>query len=233
MIKTSFLRRGLSGFSLVAFVALCPLLGQAQTLLKVQYSGTSTATQPGFTNVLTSGLTVIEDSLGNDINVNLVLAGSAGSGFWNSGITGAVENYQYLYSRYAFAEGWDSYIELTLSGDGIAANTSYQFRGFYFSGGTYVATSTPVGGTSGVAVSGSMGSTAPTSDYEYSTIMNLVSNGSGEIVIRITANVYNGPRFNGFELSAVPEPSALLYAGMAGIGFLLAGRRRPVHRKDH
>lgn len=127
-----------------------------------------------------------------------------------------------LFTDFTFANSLVNPITLTLSGAGIAADTEYEILFYSYdpqhgaSGGTVTYTGT----------SGTVGSTAIAYSNAFvnnnSSLTTWTSNGSGQIVIDVMGTT-EGPRVNGFEISAIPEPSAAL---LGAFGMLALLRRR-------
>jgi hypothetical protein len=126
---------------------------------------------------------------------------------------------------------------LNLSIQGITPNTPYNLKLWsYNAENVFYPTPTqfgPLGGSNTTGTSGSVTQFAtplPTSLNDYSTTIVVSSTTSTlDIHAASTAN-YGGTRMNGFELSAVPEPSAILL-GAVGMAIAAAGCRRMPRRQ--
>ncbi len=131
---------------------------------------------------------------------------------------------------------------LNLSIQGVAPNTQYMLKVWsYNAENTLYPTPTEFGPLAGSNTTGSSGSITqfaaplPTSLDDYSTTI-LVSSTTNTLDVHgasmqnLNGNAYGGTRLNGFELSEVPEPSAVLL-GVLGAAMAAAGRRRWVSRQ--
>jgi hypothetical protein len=125
---------------------------------------------------------------------------------------------------------------LNLSIQGVTPNTPYSLKLWsYNAENTIYATPTQFGPRAGSNTSGTsdsvvqFASPAPTTLADYSTTI-IVSSTTNTLDIHAasTAN-FGGTRMNAFELSAVPEPTALVL-GMIGF-VLVAASGRPVSRR--
>lgn len=127
---------------------------------------------------------------------------------------------------------------LNLSIQGVTPNTPYSLKLWsYNAENTIYATPTQFGPRAGSNTSGTSGSIlqfaspAPVTLDDYSTTI-IVSSTTNTLDIHAasTAN-FGGTRMNGFELSAVPEPTAFV---LAAIGFVFAGGTgRSMPRRKH
>jgi hypothetical protein len=140
------------------------------------------------------------------------------------------DNHAELYKDYVRAEG-PSVLTLTIGG--LTPNTVYTLRTFHWFGNPGIIgslTLTPVNETVGDQSSYTAnydGSVFPESLDDFSVLMTLTSNSSGEISIESNGGSWGTYTnvLNGFVLSAVPEPSTASLA--IGVGALLGlGRRR-------
>jgi hypothetical protein len=120
---------------------------------------------------------------------------------------------------------------LNLSIQGVTPNAPYRVKLWsYNAENSFYPTPTQFGPRAGSDTSGTSGSVTqfaspqPTSLDDYSTTI-IVSSTTNTLDIHAASTAsFGGTRMNGFELSAVPEPSALVI-GMIGWAFVAASRR--------
>jgi hypothetical protein len=125
---------------------------------------------------------------------------------------------------------------LNLSIRGVTPNTQYLLKLWsYNAENVFYPTPTEFGPLAGSNTSGTTGSVLqfatplPTSLDDYSTTI-LVSSTTDTLDIHaVSTDNYGGTRMNGFELSAVPEPSSELFA-IVGLMFSLGAYRVSVRR---
>lgn len=206
--------------SLAVFAAFT-VVSQAQLLLSVDFNAQYyNATEPGFTGIPYT--TTYPTVLGA---YTLTLTSDA----LNMG-TGSSES-----DPVANAALWKDYIgagdfgTLTMTIGGLTAGNTYTFTAWSWRGGLGSAQNvvyTPINGTGGTGGTITYESAAPDDLGDYSITRALTANGSGELVLTISAGSYNGTLVNGFELSAIPEPSAWLMVGLGVIGLAGLNRRR-------
>jgi hypothetical protein len=114
---------------------------------------------------------------------------------------------------------------LTLSGPAISANTEYDFTFWSLYG--LEARNTTISGTAGTT-GASLGPIAytvnPSSLSDNAASGKFTSDSSGVLTFTL-GSTNNRPAINGFEISAVPEPSTFILATLSLLG-LIGGRRR-------
>jgi len=122
---------------------------------------------------------------------------------------------------------------LYLSLEGLAANTTFTIQLWAYEHNN-IGSSKNVeffNATSGTEVSiggfTTTANTAPVSNDSYSITANVTSDASGRLILKSVSNFDGQGIFNGFVLTAIPEPtsSSLMLGGLALIGF-----RRRVNR---
>jgi hypothetical protein len=206
--------------SLLAIVGLSAA-AHAQVLLSVDFNAQFyNQTEPGFTGLpFTTSYPVAVGAY----TVNLTSNQSLGTG---SSPTNPVADAQ-LWKDFVVT---DNFGTITLTISGLTAGESYTFEAWSWRDGLATpqnVTYTPINGTGGIADIASYTAAAPTSLSDSSVDMALTANGSGEIVLTVTAGTYNGTIINGFQVSAVPEPAttALFTIGAAGMLGMLRRRR--------
>jgi len=126
---------------------------------------------------------------------------------------------------------------LNLSIQGVTPNTQYSLKLWsYNAENTFYATPTQFGPLAGSNTSGTSGSVLqvatplPTSLDDYSTTILVSSTTSTLDIHAASTENYGGTRMNGFELSAVPEPSVILLGAM-GLAIAAAGCGRMPRRQ--
>lgn len=206
--------------SLLAIAGLCTA-AHAQVLLSVDFNAQFyNQTQPGFTGL---AYTTSYPVSVTPYTVTLTSTQNLGTG---SSPTNPVSDAA-LWKDFVVTDNFGTFT-LTLSG--FTPGTTYNFEAWSWRDGlgtTQNVVYTPINGTTGLADTASYSTAAPTSLSESSVDMVLTANGSGEIVVSISAGTYNGTVINGFEVSAVPEPAttALFTIGAAGMLGMLRRRR--------
>ena len=127
---------------------------------------------------------------------------------------------------------------VSLSGTGIAANTTYQMTVYAYDASTYMNQSvdftTDAAGTQFVngtkaasTISWSAGHVFTTNDGYASLNFDITSDGTGKIKFYdLVAASGSGMRLDGFQLNTIPEPATLSLLGLFGGAFLLRLRRR-------
>ena len=125
---------------------------------------------------------------------------------------------------------------LNLSIQGVTPNTQYLLKLWsYNAENAFYPTPTEFGPRAGSNTSGTSGSVTqfatplPTSLDDYSTTIMVSSTTDTLDIHAVSTENYGGTRMNGFELSAVPEPSAILLGAM-GLVIAAAGYRRTARR---
>ena len=146
-----------------------------------------------------------------------------------------------LYEDFVFANGTlggggsPLSMTLTLSGAGISASTSYNLTFFSYdsvsSAGSHTVSFNGASGTSGSAPDILWtGGSNPTTDGQYATTGTFTSDGTGVLTIDLEDNWIGatdstGIRLNGFELDAIPEPSAAALLALSGLALLRRRRK--------
>jgi len=127
---------------------------------------------------------------------------------------------------------------LNLSIKGITPNTPYYLKLWsYNAENTFYATPTQFGPLAGSSTTGTTGSVLqfatplPTSLDDYSTTIQVTSTTDTLDIHAVSTDNYGGTRMNGFELSAVPEPSAAV-VGIVGACISCVGVRLARQRKE-
>ena len=183
-------------------------------------------------------LTLSAASVANENNAP-ALDGNGDLANWGNGIITrernpitTTPNYGPMYQGFATAASGGA---VGLEVAGLSANTQYDITFYSFDENgsrTSLFTDYTGGGDSSLGSitysnpSGA-GSGNPTFDSEYSLTAEVTTDSTGRLIFSET-EAGNAPVLNGFEISAVPEPSSLALAGLGGFGglSLLAYRRR-------
>jgi hypothetical protein len=125
---------------------------------------------------------------------------------------------------------------LNLSIQGVTPNTQYLLKLWsYNAENVFYSTPTEFGPRAGSNTSGTSGSVTqfatplPTTLDDYSTTIMVSSTTDTLDIHAVSTDNYGGTRMNGFELSAIPEPSAILL-GAVGVVIAAAGYRRTARR---
>jgi hypothetical protein len=116
-------------------------------------------------------------------------------------------------------------VSLTLSGEGISANTDYEIKFWGYDAGndvdfSFISTGTTTG-TAGPIVNG-VGADNPVTFDDYTATGTFTSNAAGELEIGVSGS---NPTLNGFQLTAVPEPTTTALLGLGGIALILRRRK--------
>lgn len=208
--------------TLLTFIGLAAA-SQAQVLLSVDFNAQFyNQTQPGFTGLAYT--TVYPVSIGDYTLTLTSTAPNMGTGSSNSNPVSDAALWK------DFAAAGDSGT-MTLTLDGLTPGDTYTFTAWSWRdglGSTQNVVYTPISGTGGTGATITYTSTLPTALTDYDASMQLVANGSGQIVLTVSAGTFNGTVINGFQVSAVPEPSAAFMFGLgtaATFGLLRRGRR--------
>jgi hypothetical protein len=182
----------------------------------------SSDTQAGFPP-MTATPTTFTTPAGN------VTVALTGDGFYDRGVGSPANSgaftYGALYHDFFYTNG--SIVTADISG--LTAGQQYDIRiySYDYNNGTGLktVTFTPISGTTGLAgVTTYTPGVTPLTNQESSALMTWTANGTGHLVFTISDDSAFS-RINGFELTAVPEPSAAA-ALVLGAGMLLARRSR-------
>ena len=116
-------------------------------------------------------------------------------------------------------------VSLTLSGPGISANTDYEIKFWGYDAGnnvdfSFISTGTTTG-TAGPIVNANSAPHPVTFD-DYTATGTFTSNASGQLEI---VGSGTNPTLNGFQLTAVPEPSTTALLGLGGLALILRRRK--------
>ncbi len=208
------------------------------------------ATQSGYISYRVSNATELRTTFNyadtlDGSTMTFVLTGLSGDNNRDRGTgnLGGVTNAD-LYRDLLFDNGTGGADAFDITFSGLLANSDYQFKFFAFdpsnSGNSNTFTLNPLGATFG-GVGGTFYDTAgasatglgtvnaggpagnPTSNDQYAIVISGRTNASGNIGFTQTGNGF--PTLNGFEVTSVPEPSALM-AVLSGAAVLLGFRRR-------
>lgn len=232
--------RALLMASLALFAASTP--AQSQVVLAVDFNASfdaNSTTESGFQafNALTNAGSTNPSALIGSYNVELFGATvqgryrgaltDAGSFSYNDLLEDLATNFNRLTSSSATASTTPTSTAFTISG--LAANTSYSIklwsldRGFNNGAVQYWWNTTPGTGASALLLGSIINSTSvlPTDNNSYSVTATVTSSASGTLSFGHVTTAGNGV-LNGFELSAIPEPStyALLMVGVCALVYL-------------
>lgn len=194
----------------------------AQVLLSVDFNAQYyNQTEAGFNGIAYT--TTYPTNLGS-YSLNLTTDGSMETG---SSPTDPVSDAA-LWKDFAVTQNFGTF---TMTISGFTPGASYDFTAWSWRDGlgtTQNVVYTPVNGTGGLAATATYMNAAPTSLSDYSVNMALTANGSGEIVVTLSAGTYNGTVINGFQVSAVPEPTTSALVAVGATGMLGMMRRRRI-----
>lgn len=219
--------------SLLLTVAVFTTTASAQIMLDLDDAG-SVHTQAGFDSiVVTSGAGPNTINLPDSMTVTLQAVGGGGMSDRDRGAqTGDVGfTFSDLYRDVWFAGGSGD-IAVTISG--LDASQDYGVRFYTYDAAITGTTRTTITNTTGAGgdVSGFVdwtGSTTFTSNNQYSTELNVISSGAGELTFTVSSAILGGSGTNNGTLSGivlVPEPSTASLAGLALLGWAARRRRR-------
>lgn len=180
-----------------------------------------------YQNSLASGALV--DSLGNPTGVTVSASGITATYTWTGfepSPAPAWTTHHNLMNDWIIQESESTNAVVTISG--LAGNGLYNLVVYGHShegGGNTVFT---IGGnTQTTATTTSTDDHALTAGYDYLTFNNVSANGSGDIVINFHDAVGgNQGGFNGFQITSVPEPSAMIILASSILGLLAYAWRR-------
>jgi len=180
-------------------------------------------------------LTLNAASIANENNAPAV-NGSGDLANWGNGIITRERNpigttdYGPMYQGFATAAGGGA---LGLEIAGLSANTEYDITFYSFDeNGSRTSVFTDYTGSEDSLV-GSIaysnlsgaGSGDPTFDSEYSLTAEVTTDSAGRLIFSDT-EAGNAPVLDGFQISAVPEPSSVAMAGLGGLSLFMFRRRK-------
>jgi uncharacterized protein (TIGR03382 family) len=205
--------------SLVAFASLGLVATSANgALLMVDFGPGSSPVATGFQGVGRNGATL------GDFTV--AVEGEWGD--FDRGTPSGDNQTDHFYRDFIFDNNADGFT-ITISGVGIAANTEYALTFYSYDSGNVRPTAVhATAGTIGTSLTGFAATTRdePTSLAQHSATGNFTSNGSGVLTFLVDGSANDTSirsAINGFEISAIPEPSTF---ALGAIGLLALLRRR-------
>lgn len=200
-------------------------------LIQVQFGNGSTPLQSGYTLFTAAGSQTVN-------GYGVTIATPADGFFFNNHTippnSGAF-TYSNLYTGFVGINTADPSDVISATITGLTPNTAYALTIYSldgdnhaaYTGGTWTITQGTGGSISldstGFGPSGSNGTI--TSNQQFAGVLNVMSDASGDLAVALTFPGAD-PRWNGFDLSAVPEPSTVVLAILGGIGLCIVAIRR-------
>jgi hypothetical protein len=200
----------------------------AAPLLAVDLGLNGTPVQPGFSGMAGAASEATKTDSFGAYSVTV-----QGEGFYTAGFNmGHVDpSVAALYENYYYHNSATNGVGITLSIAGITPNTDYDVTLWsYDEDNIFSPTPTtwgPAASTSTSGTSGSMENFAtpyPTDLSFHTTTIRVHSTTSTLEIFGTTTSGQGGTRLNGFELNAVPEPTAIMFLAIAAV--ISAGSRR-------
>ena len=207
--------------TLAAIAGLALTATSANAALLAVDFGKSTSPVATTFQQATAGVTTL-----GDFTIN----SSGGNGDYDRGIPSGANQIDDLYRDFIFSQGTS--ITIAISGVGIAADTEYELTFYAYDSGEPRRTAVAgTAGTTGTKLEGFGGSTtAPTTLDQYALTGTFTSDSTGNLTFLVDGS---GPApgtagrsaINGFEISAVPEPSTTALLGLGGLALILRRRK--------